>query len=210
MHIVADSLPKQARFGKVPSVPKLNRRHRVDIELLAEISMLEQCLVELVPKADTPESRALARDLAQRFIGRCIFTWYLLDRGLAQPFLPAEFPADLSSMFSSCDTAFALFDWLQATFDGDLFPMDDPGAEREHLTDEHLTYIREFVEGRSLIPKKRGQGRLFRFRFNAIPIELISAIYQKFARSSAAEEVEITRLTLHTSRTRTLDARPGL
>ena len=93
-------------------------------------------------------------------------------------------------MFGTPNSTFALFDWLRATFNGDLFPMDDPGAEREHLTAEHLAYIRDFIEGRSLIPNRKGQGRLFRFRFNAIPIDLISSIYQQFARSSAEGEAE--------------------
>ena len=185
---------------------KINRRHRVDRELLGEINALERCLIDLTPTVDDPVSRALARDVAQRFIGRCIFTWYLLDRGIAQPFLPVELPADLAAMFATPDSAFALFDWLRTTFNGDLFPMDDPGAEREQLTAKHLAYIRDFVEGRSLIPERKGQGRLFRFRFNAIPIDLISSIYQQFARSSAAGKaqsqglhytpVELVHLTL--------------
>ena len=175
-------------FWASPIGARINRRHRVDRELLAEISALERCLVKLAPGTGGPESRTHAKDLAQRYVGRCIFTWYLLDRGLAQPFLPADLPADLSAMFATRESTFRLFDWLRETFNGDLFPMDNPGAEREHLTTEHLTYIREFVEGRSLLPEQEGQGRLFRFRFSAIPIELISAIYQQFARSRAAEE----------------------
>jgi hypothetical protein len=185
---------------------KINRRHRVDRELLAEISALEDRLVALVPSDASAAMRSLARDLAQRFIGRCIFTWYLLDRELAQPFLPEDLPPDLSQMFASTEGAFRLFAWLRATFNGDLFPMDDPGAEREHLTSAHLGLIRDFVEGRSLIPERKGQGRLFRFRFNAIPVDLISSIYQQFARSSAADEanaqglhytpVELVHLTL--------------
>lgn len=63
-------------------------------------------------------------------------------------------------MFATPASAFALFDWLRATFNGDLFPMDDPGAEREQLTSGHLELIRDFVEGRSLIPERYGQGRL--------------------------------------------------
>ena len=169
---------------------KIDRRHRVDRELLGEINALEQHLVDLTPDDASKESRALARDFAQRFIGRCIFTWYLLDRELAQPFLPSDLPPDLGAMFATPDSAFRLFDWLRETFNGDLFPMDDPGAEREYLTTGHLAGIREFVEGRSLKPDRRGQGRLFRFRFNAIPIDLISAIYQQFARSSALEEAD--------------------
>lgn len=165
----------------------INRRHRVDRELLAEISALEDRLTALsVPQ--TERALAHARDIAQRFIGRCIFTWYLLDRGIAQPFLPESVPADLSAMFATPSNAFALFDWLRTTFNGDLFPMDDPGAEREQLTSKHLELIRDFVEGRSLIPERLGQGRLFRFRFNAIPVDLISSIYQQFARTSAADE----------------------
>ncbi|HEX6376911.1 MAG TPA: N-6 DNA methylase [Allosphingosinicella sp.] len=193
-------------FWSSPVGSKISRRHRVDRELLAEISALEQRLVDLTPDSDEPGTRALARDLAQRFIGRCIFTWYLLDRGLAQPFLPRNLPPDLSAMFATAESAFQLFDWLRSTFNGDLFPMDDPGAEREHLTPEHLSYLRDFIEGRSLIPERHGQGRLFRFRFNAIPVDLVSSIYQQFARSSAAEEadsqglhytpVELVHLTL--------------
>lgn len=193
-------------FWSSPIGSKINRRHRVDRELLSEISALEQRLVELTPDDGEPRTRALARDLAQRFIGRCIFTWYLLDRGLAQPFLPPNLRPDLSIMFVNPESAFQLFDWLRSTFNGDLFPMDDPGAEREHLTPAHLSYLRDFIEGRSLIPERHGQGRLFRFRFNAIPVDLVSSIYQQFARSSAAEEaasqglhytpVELVHLTL--------------
>lgn len=185
---------------------KINRRHRVDRELLAEISALEDRLVALTPAHAPAATRGLARDLAQRFIGRCIFTWYLLDRQLAQPFWPAGLPADLSKLFATPETAFELFAWLRSTFNGDLFPMDDPGAEREHLSNDHLDLIRDFVAGRSLIPERKGQGRLFRFRFNAIPVDLISSIYQQFARSSAADEadaqglhytpVELVHLTL--------------
>ena len=185
---------------------KINRKHRVDRELLAEISALEDRLVALTLVHVPTAARSLARDLAQRFIGRCIFTWYLLDRGLAQPFLPDDLSPNLNQMFATPATAFRLFDWLRSTFNGDLFPMDDPGAEREYLTDAHLELIRDFTEGRSLIPERKGQGRLFRFRFNAIPVDLVSSIYQQFARSSAADKanaqslhytpVELVHLTL--------------
>lgn len=192
-------------FWSSPIGSKINRRHRVDRELLAEISALEDRLTAL-GEPQTDPALAHARDIAQRFIGRCIFTWYLLDRGIAQSFLPTTLPADLSIMFATPANAFALFDWLRTTFNGDLFPMDDPGAEREQLTPQHLELIRDFVEGRSLIPERHGQGRLFRFRFNAIPVDLVSSIYQQFARTSAADEarshglhytpVELVHLTL--------------
>lgn len=171
---------------------RIDRRHRVDRELLAEIKALEEALVAASTGSSggppRPQAARAARDFAQRLIGRCIFTWYLLDREIAQRFLPPALPPDLGEMFATSDRAFALFDWLRATFNGDLFPMDDPGAERQQLGDPHLALMREFVGGRSLVSERRGQGRLFRFRFDAIPVDLISSIYQQFARSGAAEE----------------------
>jgi len=187
---------------------RIDRRHRVDRELLGEISALEDKLTRLPPANDRPlledkEEAQVSRDFAQRLIGRCIFTSYLVDRGIAQPFLPQDFSADVAGMFATVDSAFKLFQWLRSTFNGDLFPMDDPGAEQQRLGDMHLELLRDFVEGRSLLS---GQGRLFRFRFDAIPVDLVSSIYQQFARSSAADDahtqglhytpVELVHLTL--------------
>jgi hypothetical protein len=187
---------------------RIDRRYRVDRELLGEINALEDRLTSLLPANGQPlpddkcETQT-SRDFAQRLIGRCIFTSYLVDRGIAQPFLPKEFSADVSGMFATVASAFELFRWLRNTFNGDLFPMDDPGAEHQRLGKAHLELLQDFVDGRSLLS---GQGRLFRFRFDAIPIDLISSIYQQFARSSAADEahmhglhytpVELVHLTL--------------
>lgn len=178
---------------------KIDRQHRVDRELLAEINALEEGLTAL-PSAnriqmDNERAEVKAsRDFAQRLIGRCLFTCYLVDRGIAQPFFPVGFPADVSNMFGSIDSTFALFRWLRTTFNGDLFPMDDPGAEQLRLSDAHLELLRQFLEGQSLVPENNGQGRLFRFRYDAIPIDLISSIYQQFARSSAAEDAHVQGL----------------
>lgn len=187
---------------------RIDRRHRVDRQLLDEINVLEGRLTRLPPVNGRPlsneaEEAQASRDFAQRLIGRCIFTSYLVDRGIAQPFLPQEFSADVAGMFATGASTFKLFQWLRNTFNGDLFPMDDPGAEHQRLSDAHLELLRDFVEGRSLLS---GQGRLFRFRFDAIPVDLVSSIYQQFARSSAADDahtqglhytpVELVHLTL--------------
>jgi len=175
---------------------KIDRQHRVDRELLGEINALEEQLTQISPANARPlptsqEEVRAARDFAQRLIGRCIFTSYLIDRGIAQPFLPQDFPTDVAKMFATIDSTFTLFKWLRNTFNGDLFPMDDPGAEHQRLGDAHLTLLRDFAEGRSLMS---GQGRLFRFRYDAIPVDLISSIYQQFARSSAADDAHVQGL----------------
>ena len=156
---------------------RINRRHRVDRELLAEIEALEQKLAVLPPKRltrrVTRQSEAKeARDFAQRLIGRCIFTWYLLDRGIAQSFLPNGLSADLAKIFGTTKQAFKLFKWLQITFNGDLFPMTNPVAEDRRLSEAHLLLMQDFIEGRSLASGSLGQGRLFKFRFEVIPVEL--------------------------------------
>ena len=114
---------------------------------------------------------------------------YLLDRELAQPFLPSHVDPALDKLFETPESAYRLFEWLHSTFNGDLFPMDDPGAELEHLTERSLEAIRDFNDGCSLIPGQVGQRRLFQFRFDAIPISLISSIYEQFATSSEAGDV---------------------
>lgn len=183
---------------------KIDRRNRVDRQLLAEIRALEDELTVLPPARGrrhpdgTSEVRQ-ARDFAQRLIGRCIFTWYLLDREIAQRFLPRTLQTSLENIFSTTESAFALFDWLRQTFDGDLFPMNDPGAERDRLGEKHLSLLRQFIEGWSLVEGQRGQGRLFRFRFDAIPVDLISSIYQQFARSSAADQARLQGVALYPS-----------
>lgn len=187
---------------------QIDRRHRVDRDLLAEIKALEDRLTDLPPAEgvalDDEQSEIRAsRDFAQRLIGRCIFASYLMDRGIMQRFLPEHLPRSVAEIFSSVEMAFTLFQWLRDTFNGDLFPMDDPGEEHRRLGEDHLRLLRDFVQGFSLIT---GQGRLFRFRYNAIPVDLISSIYQQFARSSAADQarqqglhytpIELVHLTL--------------
>lgn len=178
---------------------KIDRQYRVDRELLAEINALEERLTVLPPAQsaaglEEADEIAAARDFAQRLIGRCIFTWYLLEREIAQPFLPENLPPHLSDMMATPESAFGLFDWLRTTFNGDLFPMDDPGAERMRMGPAHLSLVRDFIEGRSLVPENYGQGRLFRFRFDAIPVDLVSSIYQQFARSSAEHKARLQGL----------------
>lgn len=175
-------------FWSGPVGRRIDRRHRVDRELLAEINALEKRLIDVSRTVNSQDHAASAVDFAQRLIGRCIFTWYLLDRRLAQPFLPRDLGCDLSAMFGTSENAFRLFDWLGTTFNGDLFPIDNLESERRQLTSVHLESIRDFIDGHSLVPGKAGQGRLFRFRFDAIPINLISSIYEQFARSSAMEQ----------------------
>lgn len=160
---------------------RVNRRNRVDQQLLREIATLDQCLNKLTPPSTPAESLALAQSVAKSFIRRCIFTRCLVDRGLANAeTLPPGLGPSPSDMFATRRQALKLFAWLQSTFGGDLFTGIDPKIERELLTAEHLRYMRTFVEGNGLVSSKYGRERLFRFQFDTIPVHLISSIFERF------------------------------
>lgn len=169
---------------------RVNRRNRVDQQLLGDIAALEQCLNELTPPSTSPESQALARTMVKGFIRRCIFTRCLVDRGLANAdTLPPGLGPSISEMFATRRQALKLFAWLRSTFGGDLFSGINPKIERELLTAEHLRYMRLFVEGKSLVSSQNERKRLFRFQFDTIPIHLISSIYEQFAQPSTPSAV---------------------
>jgi type I restriction-modification system DNA methylase subunit len=70
---------------------------------------------------------------------------------------------------------YALFEQLAKDFNGDLFPIED--AEYQRVHQEHLDKLRGFLVG-STTPQQ--ELFFFAYRFDVIPIELISAIYEEF------------------------------
>ena len=114
---------------------------------------------------------------------RGIFSQYLIDRRiLRKENLPQLFGrSGLSDTLRSPDAAGELFDWLRATFNGDLFP-PDVDNERTHVRPVHLATLADFLDGHEAAT---GQLSAFPFRFDYIPVELISSIYEQFAHSVA-------------------------
>ena len=152
---------------------RIDRQQRIDATLLRELTAVERKLLRA----------GLQPLLAQKLIGRAIFSQYLFDRGLLQV-------ADLRRLFGhpslsdtlrDSDAAAELFDWLRTTFNGDLFP---PDVENEHVQvgAGHLTTLADFLDGHEAAT---GQLSAFPFRFDYIPVELISSIYEQFAHSIA-------------------------
>ena len=90
------------------------------------------------------------------------------------------------------------------TFNGDLFPFQENEEELVRKTNA-LRIVREFLSGTDMKSYSKSkiafQGSFWPYKFDYIPIELISSIYEKFAHarnSSAAEanSVHYTRLPL--------------
>jgi hypothetical protein len=133
-------------------------------------------------------------------IGRAIFIRYLEDREILLPAyfenvaarrkewtrLLAQSPSAPSleprlaekrflRVLQNKEFTYALFEQIAIDFNGDTFPIDED--EHDRIQQEHLDKLRGF-----LIGSTSGQQELFFFayRFDVIPIELISTIYEEF------------------------------
>lgn len=94
----------------------------------------------------------------------------------------------LAELLTSYDDTYALFRWLNERFNGDLFPGKGQTAqereaewktEQENVQPQHLQRLSQFVEGRLEI--KKGQYCLWKqYAFDAVPLDLISSIYEEF------------------------------
>lgn len=162
-------------FWRSTYARNLDRKNRVDAVLLRELAGLEHRL----------RSSGLTPLLAQKLIGRTIFSQYLADRQmLGADRLRELFGYEaLPPILRDPNAASVLFAWMKSTFNGDLFPPDVPGEHRL-ITSEHLSILADFLEGQ----EASGQLRMFPFRFDVIPVELISSIYEQFAHSVAGGE----------------------
>ena len=140
---------------------------------------------------------------AHSLIGRSIFIRYLEDREILikeyfeaiaeqnptwQELLYA--PDDLANMeaeakqyyvkvLSDKDFTYALFDKLSQDFNGDMFPSDQ--EEKSFIDQDHLDELQKFLKGD--VDKQK---KLFfwAYKFNIIPISLISSIYEEFYQES--------------------------
>lgn len=148
--------------------PEVDRGTGVDAQLLKHLTGLERGLL-----AD-----GLDRVEAQGLIGRTVFAKYLLDREIVGAEKLAELcgHTDLVEVLEDQAATQRLFDWMRDTFNGDMFPenLRAPAAGR-------LRRMAGFLRG----DDPTGQMSLFPYRFDVIPVELISSIYERFVHEDA-------------------------
>jgi hypothetical protein len=178
-------------FWRSQYARRVDRKHRVDAVLLRELAALENAL----------RLKGLDVLIAQKLIGRAIFSQYLVDRKLLRPTRLLElFGANtLPAILRDALAASRLFAWLKVTFNGDLFPPDALGEE-DKIGPDHLSILADFLTGYEISSR---QWRLFPFRFDIIPVELISSIYEQFAHSIAGDDA--TAQGLHYTPTNLVD-----
>jgi len=169
------------RFWRTEDARRIDRRQRVDESLLADLKAAEEDLV----------SAGLPAPAAHALLGRSIFVAYLQDRQILKPqFFRSGYGKErFTDVLRDKAKTETLWAWVRRTFNGDLFPLKP--AERKRVGPRHLQIVRRLLEGTS----RSGQMRLWPYRFDIIPVELISSIYEMFARSADAREAE--RLSTH-------------
>ncbi|GLI37552.1 N-6 DNA methylase [Geobacter hydrogenophilus] len=150
---------------------------RVDQQLLRDLYQLEKHL--------TVKPDGLPSDIAQALVGRCIFTKYLIDRGIiSTEYLVASCGKEtLQAALRDGDAAQNLFKKLKTVFNGDMFP--EASAVGIRTMGRELALVADFLEGTDL---SNGQRSLFPYQFDLIPIELISSIYEQFAHSATPKD----------------------
>lgn len=149
--------------------PNVNRKTSVDGRLLGHIRALERKLID--QKLALPEAQAL--------IGKSIFSQYLVDRNIIANEHLAELcgKSDLPGVFGDPAATARLFGWLHERFNGDMFVQ----SEAPVLQQEHLDEIAHFLSGTD---PESGQTMFFPYRFDVIPVELLSSIYEQFVHSA--------------------------
>ncbi|MBN3872804.1 class I SAM-dependent DNA methyltransferase [Nostoc sp. JL33] len=184
---------------------RFQRSQAADQMLLSNLKSVRQQLNALELDYDT------IHDL----LARIIFIQFLFHRKDSQgnPALDAKFLAnlyrmgELSAKYSNLpeilinhrDT-YQFFRWLNGKFNGDLFP--GKGATEEErdaewqieeakVTQAHLNLLAEFVRGD--LEMEKGQRCLWPYyRFDVIPLDFISSIYEEFVSKESGTGIHYT------------------
>ena len=159
------------KFWQQPQAREVDRKTSVDRQLLFDLARLEQNLVK---------EKNMSRPDAQGLIGRSIFIQYLIDRRIVTIQHLENFYGHktLADILRNTHATKQLFDWLQKTFNGDMFPSEDASVPCEN----QLRRVADFLEA----VDSKGQMTFFPYQFGVIPVELISSIYEQFTRSDSS------------------------
>ncbi|MCY4457953.1 MAG: N-6 DNA methylase [Acidimicrobiaceae bacterium] len=173
-----------------------SRDGRADARLLHDVRAANDALVE----------EGLPPAVAHSLIERVILVRYLEDRSIVTPryfeevaggdggwlgvleTVPETPQLGAQSTFVSCladqDFTYAVFDRLQADFNGDLFRVES--EEQIAVQQQHLDLVGRLLTGSGL----GAQDPLFlwAYDFGVVPASLISSMYEQFYRTGANDE----------------------
>jgi N-6 DNA Methylase len=134
------------------------------------------------------------------FLGRLIFACYLVDRGIIRladySFIArkdVEKVPDLFERYTPSESLSILFDRLfpalKREFNGSTFDTD-LSDERRLIRETEIDVLKRFFRGEELDSAQKSLG-FWAFDFSFIPVETISAIYEKFLDREDSKDKEI-------------------
>ena len=160
-----------------------NPEQRVDRDLLDNLQATRDKLVKT-------STRELSPQALDALLCRLVFTCYLFDRNvigtnyLAAVGIPgASHLRDVLAIHprsNAKDRLYSLFAQLGEDFNGDLFS-DDLQQEARLVTVAHIDILDAFFKATDV---KRGQESFWPYDFGVIPVETISAIYERFLKDT--------------------------
>jgi hypothetical protein len=152
--------------------------NKVDNRLLKNIGVGRSLLINSIKQDNNIKE---AQIIANRVLGRLIFTRYLIDRKVKINFKESNYLSrvDLTNIILDYTELYDLFTHLQNIFNGDLFPfVKSVDYEKNTLKASDLEIISNLFKGDDILS---GQRSLFHlYDFSIIPIELVSNIYEYF------------------------------
>ena len=174
---------------------KFRKDERADAMLVANLRAVRTKLLEA----------QMDREVCHSLLARLIFTQFLFQRrdsdgnpAITQRFLEGRFDGSLKKIYQHATAlqsilrdkseTYALFQWLNTKFNGDLFTgKGTTEAERKHewekekraVSQPHLDILADFISGE--IDLGSGQTALWpEYSFDALPLEFISSVYEEF------------------------------
>ena len=168
---------------------KFDPREMVDAYLLEQLAAVRNEL--------THGKHKLHVETAHAFLGRLLFTCYLIDRGIVvlseSKYFPNQPWKTLQELLRGDDDEVfdrlykRLFPQLKRDFNGNMF--DDAGidVERQAIRPAHLKTVRDFFAGHDIGKSQKTLG-FWAYDFSFIPVETISAIYENFLENENVTE----------------------
>lgn len=156
-----------------------NPKDRIDQFLLRNLNVAHRALVQ----------EGLSSDAAQALLIQVMFIAYLEDREIIGPDYFRAATKDACENFVAVlatknERALRfLFETLRADFNGDLFVAPcsfESQNKAPRLSAAHLDVLARFCSGNEEMAEAGGQYRFWGYDFRYIPIELVSAVYDRF------------------------------
>ena len=198
MHVIANALDLRNLLYAAESGRLLEEQ----ADYFRPDERIDQVLLDNLTAAHATLQRdGLSPDGAQALLIQTMFIAYLEDRDIVPPEylqeatdgLADSFDALLNAENAENDTLLVgLFERLHEDFNGDLFVAPcafDEQAPTEPVLPAHLATLARFRNGREEMREGGGgQLRLWGYDFKYMPIELVSAVYDRFLGERSKDE----------------------